>query len=238
MTYSHSSRARLNPHDLPRFTEPTLFHGIARVLCEAECLPRKELFESWEVARRARRRLRGRRVVDLACGHGLVGQMLMLLDPELECMLGVDKRIPKSAALVHAALAAKWPRLVGRVMFEQARVENVRLEPGDLVVSCHACGRLTDHVIAVALAARVPVVVLPCCQAESTSPTGGLEGWVDAAFAIDLTRAAHLRAQGYDVYTQRIPIEVSSKNRLLIGTPAAVRPTGPRPEAMAAVEET
>ncbi|MEO6951748.1 MAG: class I SAM-dependent methyltransferase [Polyangia bacterium] len=221
MTYSQSSRARLNPHDLPRFPESTLFHGIARVLCEAECLPRKELFESWEVARRARRRLRGRRVVDLACGHGLVGQMLMLLDPRLEVMLGVDKRIPKSAVLVHAALSAKWPRLGGRVTFEEDRIQNVRLEPGDLVVSCHACGRLTDHVIALAVAARVPVVVLPCCQAEATSSTGGLEGWVDAAFAIDLTRAAHLRANGYDVYTQHIPIEISVKNRLLIGQPAA-----------------
>ena len=84
LPFHPASRSRLTVRDLPRFPEPTLFHRVARVLCEAECLPRKELFESWEVARRARRRLRGRRVVDLACGHGLVGQMLMLLDPTLE----------------------------------------------------------------------------------------------------------------------------------------------------------
>ena len=65
-----SSRSRLTRRDLPRFTGETLFDRVARVVCEAECLPRKELYEAWEVARRVRRRMRGGRVVDLACGHG------------------------------------------------------------------------------------------------------------------------------------------------------------------------
>jgi hypothetical protein len=75
-----SSRSRLTARDLPRFQEPTLFHRIARVICAAECLPRKELFESWEVARRTRRRLRGGRIVDLACGHALVAWLMLILD--------------------------------------------------------------------------------------------------------------------------------------------------------------
>jgi hypothetical protein len=37
-------------------------------------VPRKELFETWEIARRARRRFRGGRVVDMAAGHGLLAQ--------------------------------------------------------------------------------------------------------------------------------------------------------------------
>ena len=84
MSYNPSSRERLTRPDLPRFQEPTLFHHIARVICEAGCLPRKELYESWEVARRVRRKVRGRRVVELAAGHALVSHLLLLLDDTSE----------------------------------------------------------------------------------------------------------------------------------------------------------
>ncbi|MEQ1757675.1 MAG: hypothetical protein ABL986_05110, partial [Vicinamibacterales bacterium] len=60
-----SSRGRLTDHDLGRFAGDTLFDRIGRELCHAGCLPRKELFEAWETARRVRRLLRGGRVVDL-----------------------------------------------------------------------------------------------------------------------------------------------------------------------------
>ena len=80
MTFAVGSRARLTPRALPLFQDDTLLHRVARVVCRADCLPRKELFESWEVARRVRRRFRGGRVVDLACGHGLLAYLLLLLD--------------------------------------------------------------------------------------------------------------------------------------------------------------
>jgi hypothetical protein len=63
------------------------------------------------------------------------------------------------------------------------------------------------------------VVVLPCCQSHGKGDLGGLGGWVDGALAIDVTRAARLRAHGYAVYTQTIPAEITSKNRLLMGAP-------------------
>src|SRR5512132_4647770 len=92
-----SSRVRLTPHELPRFQGPTLFDHIARVVCSASCLPRKELYESWEVARRARRRFRGGRVVDLACGHGLVAQLMLILDDSSPSALAADAHLPPSA---------------------------------------------------------------------------------------------------------------------------------------------
>jgi hypothetical protein len=219
MKYDPSSRARLGPYDLARFTEPTLFHEIARTLCVEACLPRKELFESWEVARRVRRRLRGRRVVDLACGHGLVAQIMLLLDPELESALAVDRRIPASAAKVMAAMAKRWPRLEGKTTIVEARLASVELLPEDLAVSCHACGVLTDRVLDHAIAAHVPVAVLPCCQSEAHCDAGSLDGWIDFSLAVDVTRVARLRANGYRVYTQTIPIEMTAKNRLLIAEP-------------------
>ena len=80
MTFDLSSRSRLTIHDLGRFAADTLFDRLARAVCQAGCLPRKELYEAWETARRVRRLLRGGRVVDLAGGHGLLAHALLLLD--------------------------------------------------------------------------------------------------------------------------------------------------------------
>jgi SAM-dependent methyltransferase len=219
MTHRLSSRERLTPRDLPRFQEATLFHRVARVVCEADCLPRKELYESWEVARRTRRRFRGGRVVDLACGHGLVALLLLVLDDSSETALAIDRRIPESAALLKAAFSAEWPRLTGRVELVAQDLSEVVVRAGDLVVSAHACGGLTDDVLGLAIAAGARVAVLPCCQAEGKGDLGGLRGWLDGALAMDVTRAARLRAHGYSVHTQTIPVEITPKNRLLFGAP-------------------
>jgi hypothetical protein len=97
----------------------------------------------------------------------------------------------------------------------------VEVRASDVVVSAHACGGLTDEVLDLAIGASARVVVLPCCQAEGKGDLGGVGGWVDGALAIDLTRAARLRAHGYAVYTQMIPAEITPKNRLLLGAPPA-----------------
>ena len=220
MTYSTSSRARLTPRDLARFPGDTLFERVARVVCEAHCLPRKELYEAWEVARRARRRFRGGRVVDLACGHALLAHVMLLLDDTSKVAVAVDTHLPGSASQVAAAMVSAWPRLAGRVELVASAIADVDVRPGDLVVSAHACGALTDEVLTKATAARARVVVLPCCHEKATCDQGGVEGWIDAALAIDVTRAARLRAAGYLVHTQLIPEAITPKNRLLLGQPA------------------
>jgi hypothetical protein len=185
-------------------------------------LPRKELYESWEVARRVRRRFRGGRVVDLACGHGLLAQVLLLLDDSSPAALAVDAREAPSAARIHEALVAVWPRLQGRVTFLRAPLEDIPLESTDLVVSAHACGPLTDVVLARAAEARARVAVLPCCHAldDERLAGHGLEGWLEGPLAQDVVRAERLRGAGYAVHTAQIPVEITPKNRLLLGAPS------------------
>lgn len=214
-----SSRSWLSPRDLHRFAGDTLFDRVAQVVCEVHCLPRKELYESWAVARRVRRRLRGGRVVDLAAGHGLTACLLLLLDDTSESAVAVDAQLPKSAALLRDAMARRWPRLRDRIRLEERDLDAVQLGPSDLVVSVHACGALTDRVLERAVAARARVAVLPCCHDEETCDTGNLLGWLDVGMAVDATRVAKLHALGYRVHTQLIPPEITPKNRLLIGEP-------------------
>ena len=215
-----SSRNRLNERHLAMFSGDTLFDRIARAVCRAGCLPRKELFEAWEVARRVRRRFRGGRVVDLACGHGLLAYILLLLDDSSPKALAVDRHLPDSAKALATVLEEAWPRLRERVCFEQGEIEQVLLTPDDLVVSVHACGGLTDLVLERALNAGARVAVLPCCHNLDSGDLGGLQGWLVGPLAIDTTRAARLSAHGYKVYTQTIPLEITPKNRLLLAKPA------------------
>lgn len=219
MAFSTSAKSRLTRHDLDRFPSKSLFDRLARAVCEAGCLPRKELYEAWEVARRVRRLLRGGRVVDVAGGHGLLGQAMLLLDDSSPDAYVVDPAPPASASRLHEALKSAWPRLAGRVHWTSASLDAFTFEEGDLVVSSHACGSLTDFVLDRALAVRARVAVLPCCHDAATSDAGPITGWVDPALAIDLLRAMRLQNHGYHVRTQTIPEAITPKNRLLIGEP-------------------
>lgn len=219
MTFSQRSRGRLTRHDLGRFAGNGLFDRIGRAVCEAGCLPRKELYEAWEVGRRARRVFRGGRVIDLGAGHGLLAQTMLLLDDSSPGAWVVDTALPASASRIHEELVRAWPRLSGRVTFVTGGPDDVRVEPGDVVVSCHACGAFTDRVIDRAVRARARVAVLPCCHDLGTCDAGDLTGWIDGPLAIDVLRAARLAQQGYRVRTQTIPAEITPKNRLLLGEP-------------------
>jgi hypothetical protein len=217
--FSPASRGRLTRHDLERFPDDTLFDRLARTVCEAGCLPRKELYEAWEVARRARRLFRGGRVLDLGGGHGLLAHVMLLLDDSSPNAMVVDTTLPPSSAKLHEVIVAAWSRLSGRVEFVERTVDDVAMLDTDIVVSSHACGALTDRILDRAAAARARVAVLPCCHDLDSGDSGGLSGWVDAATAIDIVRAMRLANNGYRIWTQSIPAEITPKNRLLLGAP-------------------
>jgi hypothetical protein len=217
--FSTSSKARLTERDLGRFAGDTLFDRLARAVCRAGCLPRKELYEAWEMARRIRRRFRGGRVVDLGAGHGLLAHVLLIMDDSSRGALLVDTRPPKSAARLHEVLVDAWPRLAGRLTWADEPLDAVPLGASDLVVSSHACGGLTDSVLDRAAAARARVAVLPCCHDLALNESGSLSGWLDTPLAIDVMRAVRLEQHGYRVWTLTIPATITPKNRLLLGEP-------------------
>jgi hypothetical protein len=171
------------------------------------------------MARRVRRLFRGGRIIDLGGGHGLLAQIMLLLDDSSPAALVVDKTLPPSSARLHEVLRQTWPRLSGRVAFVAGTLEDVDILRTDVVVSSHACGTLTDRVLDRAVSARARVAVLPCCHDLGACDAGALSGWVDGPVAIDIVRAMRLEQQGYRIWTQTIPAAISPKNRLLIAKP-------------------
>jgi hypothetical protein len=221
VTFLPSSRGRLTEYDLARFPADTLFDRIGRAVCQAGCLPRKELYEAWEVGKRVRRVFRGGRVLDLGAGHGLLAHIMLILDDSSPEAVIVDTRLPPSSGKVHEVLARVWPRLSGRIRFVASVLEGVEILPTDVVVSSHACGALTDRVLCRAAEARARVAVLPCCHDLATCDAGELTGWVESPVAIDILRAVRLQRQGYRIWTQTIPATITPQNRLLLGAPSA-----------------
>jgi len=173
------------------------------------------------MARRVRRRFRGGRVIDLGAGHGLLAQIMMLMDDSSPNALVVDKTLPPSSGKLHQALVQAWPRLSGRIAFVAAALEDIEILNTDVVVSSHACGTLTDRVLDRAVSAGARVAVLPCCHDLMSGDAGGLSGWIDGPVAIDIVRAMRLTERGYRIWTQTIPGEITPKNRLLLGAPVS-----------------
>jgi hypothetical protein len=217
------SRNKLSPSHARHYPGDGLLDTLGRAICTVDCLPRKELHEAWEMATRIRTWLAAPptgRVVDLCAGYGLLAQVLLLLDADVRSTaLAVDIRLPKNHVLVHDAVIAAFPNLAGRVMFQQARLEDVALGVGDVIVSAHACGALSDAVLSRAAAVGARVALLPCCHLTRWRPD--LVDRADPAARIDEERAMWLVERGYDVIVDTIPANVSAKNRLLLGRPRA-----------------
>lgn len=213
-----SSRNRLTPGQQELFPGSRLFDKIARAVCRAGTLPRKELHETWEMAKRVRRRYRGGRVLDLACGHGLLAHIMLVLDDSSPMAIAVDRQIPLNAEKLSRALVESWPRLKNRILYREQSVQDITVLPDDIVVSAHACGSLTDLILEKAVEKRARVAVLPCCHELKRSLTAGLEGWMDNSLAVDTVRAMRLRSMGYKIVTQKIPDDITPKNRLLMGS--------------------
>ena len=212
-----SSKNRLTPQQQPLFPGGSLFDKIARAVCRAGTLPRKELYEAWEMAKRVRRRYRGGRVLDLACGHGLLAHIMLILDDSSSTAVAVDRKIPLNAKKLSDTLITSWPRLKNRIIYKEVDVREISILPDDIVVSVHACGSLTDLIIDKAIEQHARIAVLPCCHNVKESSTAGLEGWMDKTLAVDTIRAVKLKAAGYRIVTQKIPETITPKNRLLMG---------------------
>ncbi len=177
---NRSTKSRLTVKQLDWFPGDTLFEKIGRAVCRVGTLPGKELFEAWEVARRVRRKFRGGRVVDLACGHGLLAHIMLLLDDTSPEALAVDVHLPENAHRLSEELIESWPRLRQRIRYVQADHRNHR---GFIIGSDHVGTRLRyldRHRAGKSRRSRRPgggAALLPRPGTLRHRRPGGLAGW-------------------------------------------------------------
>ncbi|KAL1522395.1 hypothetical protein AB1Y20_017385 [Prymnesium parvum] len=239
------SRQKFTPQDAEHLQalQPRLLRQVAEVVSSVVVLPRKELFEAWEVAVRVHSAFpRAAAVADLAAGHGLLGWILLLLAHEqgtprtVEC---VDVCKPRAAQRLEEEFLQRFPALVGKFLYRVGRVQELTPISSTVLTSVHACGPLTDHIIVLAIAARCPVILMPCCHSIKPSkgvllPLTCLENGALAiereelkeakarfgvSVAVDGVRADVLRGQGFTVLNDQIPRIITPSNQIILATP-------------------
>ena len=172
----HSSPARkqLTVKHAALFASSSLFDEFARTLAGTGVVPRKEVFETWAAALLIDAHApfaASRRIVDVACGHGLLAWALLVLDDKNvdrppRTALCVDRRLPASSDAAHAALVARWPHLSDRLHRVEGGLEDLMMSPSCLAVSVHACGTLSDVLVRAAVRAGAPLALVPCCHSR------------------------------------------------------------------------
>lgn len=236
-TQKVGGRTKLRPQHAQSFLEhhpPGLFRDTALVVCDLGILPRKELYECWEVATRVHARFpTSRCVADLAAGHGLLAWMLLLLargGRTERRVVSVDHKMPPSAETLAAAFCARWPDMDGCHDYVEGDLARVEPDEHSLLTAVHACGPLTDSVLALTIRSGCAAAVMPCCHSvrKFEPPLGlGLDmddvraeaKAVGPSAAIDSCRLRLLHAHGYAVDTQHVDKAITPHNRLILATP-------------------
>ena len=184
-------------------------------------------------------------VVDVCAGCGLLGLFLALMRPRAK-VIALDRRQSVLSRKLSEIATVFWPQLRDRFTWKVCDVRpsgmdtvlgSQSLPSHCLVVACHACGLLTDEVIAASSQSRRPMVLLPCCYV--TSPKVGRpnpghprhswermpwlkEGAVnqEGRTAIDDARVSFLQTQGYEVCMDRIDPRITQYNEAICAFPA------------------
>ena len=225
-----------------------LFDEFCTVLCDTGVTPRKEIFETWSAALYIHETFGGqvRRVCDVAAGHSLLAWALLVLDDDGNnenedkplTVLCVDRRMPSSAEAIRLAMIDRWPHLEERFDFVEGSLEQLQPHPSCLLASVHACGGLSDLLIASAASSQSPIALVPCCHTRKKKALLGASDFArveydaiinadevkDLTTMLDEAREAALRNAGFDICTQYLPKRFTLKNRVIMGMSKSTAP--------------
>ena len=202
------------------FPTDSLQDKLVRELAGERTIAIKEVLECFEFFERVRKEIRAPCVVDLCCGHGLLGILFALFERRVERVILTDERQPASYDMLMAASIRVGPWIEKKVEYCVGPIGTAheRLEAGASVVGNHACGALTDHCIDCAIRLKGSVAVMPCCYRRSACEAPlALQLALGVEAASDVDRTYRLREAGYHVRWTHIPEQITPMNRILIG---------------------
>ena len=223
---SYSGKSHVFPGKIVdrHFASVRLTDRLIRRLVRDHVIKWKEILESFEFFDQTRKQLRSATVVDVCCGHGLVGILYALLEREVERVILADSQIPPNleSTLRVAAELGPWVSDKVEVLEFGADKLSSRLPVGSSVLAAHGCGRLTDDALDLAMAVGGAVAVMPCCcHPRSLEAPAVLYGELGVKDGVDVHRTYRLHQAGYQVLWKYIPEAVTPMNRIIVGAPEA-----------------
>jgi hypothetical protein len=219
-----SSRGRVDRRALAALQGDRLEDKLLRALVERRALPAKEVWESFEVAARARSAMRRKAVVDLCCGHGLAGLLLAAFERTIEQLWLVDERRPGNHDRVAEAVAEVAPWVAAKVHWLEAPLKRALplLPAGAGILAVHACGVRSDRAVDAAISGGGPLVMVPCCyEGTAQSAPSALRESLGVVDAADIDRTYRLERAGFSVRWSSLPRAVTPMNRVILALPAA-----------------
>jgi hypothetical protein len=209
-----------------------LFNEFGKAVCIANCIPRKELLETWAMAQYVHNYFPlsiSKRVADLACGHGLLAYALLLLDTTNQrTAVCIDRRMPSYMEKVSQEITSRWPNVENRWDYVEGHVERIESSSSTVLLGIHCCGGLSDKVIELAISTNAPLALVPCCHTRKCLPPTVKknirsilkEANMTLAEFIDTDRIERLKQAGYTVEEKRIPSVITPKNHIILATPS------------------
>lgn len=215
-----NSRSGASNSILECFQSQSLQDRLAsRILLEST-IPMKEVLECCEFFARIRKDVRAECVVDLCCGHGLLGILFAIFEKKTDRVILLDKTTPPSRLELLKSAAELAPWINDKITQIESSIETPGkwLEPGSAIVSAHACGRLSDQCITCAIKSGGPIGILPCCYPRSACPAPlSLQSALGLEMAYDVDRTYRLKTAGYHVRWSLIPEDITPMNRVITG---------------------
>ena len=193
---------------------------FVRALAEDSFLPMKEVLECGEFFHRVRKHTRNKVIADLCCGHGLLGILFAMFERKVEKVILVDKVTPPSRQKLIDCANRVAPWVADKIVNVESRikVDADWLDPGCAVVSAHACGKLSDLCIDIAIDNKSSLAILPCCYPRGACKAPqALQTTLGFETAFDVDRTYRLESADYHVRWSEIPKDITPMNRVICG---------------------
>ncbi len=163
------------------------------------------------------------------CGNDLVTWFWLAENRQL-CSSSYDLLRTNKSNRLRKKVESYFPELASRNKFlEVDLITSWPAEEDDkhsLAIAIHACGNLSDIFIRNCTDKRIPFALAPCCHKKNSfvlSPKDypSISRYEETNFDVrqDLIRAKYVEEKGYDIFFRFLPVEITVKNRIILGVP-------------------
>ncbi len=215
-----STRSSVSEKIIELFNRDNLQNKFATAILRDSIIPPKELLECCEFFERIRKTVKNDTMVDLCCGHGLLGILFAMFEKKVNKVILVDKTEPPSRKELFNTAKKLAPWIENKIcnLKEKIKPDAAWISEGTSIISAHACGELTDLCIETAIIHKGNIALLPCCYPKRNCPSPQIlhkEFGLKAAW--DIHRTYKLENSGYLVRWTNIPEEITPMNRIITG---------------------
>lgn len=171
----------------------------------------KEIRESLDFCAKVRDMVRGKKVLEVCSGHGLVGNILV---KKYGCKQVTQVDLLDTKAGFRSIQDFNNNSRVYKELLNINEYEKMEDLEYDCVVGVHCCGDLTDAAIDIAINKKADIGVSPCCyhrvKSNNMKELFGSRG-------VDIIRCNKLFENGYTVSIRKMKSNITKMDKIIIG---------------------